>query len=368
MFIAAWNLQLCNVHACLKQREALGVSLKVIARIEYNAIGVKSIRFFLEIVLSVFGQPTCCSWVAHLPFVYVCAGVKAGRAVKRTTSSLITSRWTKDTTSLSTPLPSTALPSLHEGQHSLLDADSILAQDVPHLRAAAAMEHIKNSASEVVFPTEVKAPGHDEPALPAPPAQHPAAVEPVPALEHSNMPAPTRLQAHPPAREAFAPAQPTATQPAATVEPVHVVEHTKMPAPTPHQAQSHADQAAVPAQPAPSQPAAAVEPAQLISPTRLQAQPAAPAKPAVVCQPTMVQFMPRPTPKANLPDLSSQPALPQATPGSEASMQSHNPVAVKSSIGEMNEDKVVSTGCLGIFSCFNAGHRGKRGVFGRKKR
>lgn len=71
MFIAAWNLQLCNVHACLKQREALGVSLKVIARIEYNAIGVKSIRFFLEIVLSAFGQPTCC-FLGSSPAFRVC--------------------------------------------------------------------------------------------------------------------------------------------------------------------------------------------------------------------------------------------------------------------------------------------------------
>lgn len=119
----------------------------------------------------------------------MCAGVKAGRVVKRTTSSLITSRWTKDNvpiTSLSPPSPSPVLPSVPEDQYSLLDADSILARDVFTFRTAAALEQSDDCACEVPPPAEVTSPpvgmpALDEPVASAPPAERPAAVEPAPA-------------------------------------------------------------------------------------------------------------------------------------------------------------------------------------------
>ena len=80
-------------------------------------------------------------------------------------------------------------------------------------------------------------------------------------------------------------------------------------------------------------PAAVEVPAQLVSPA--PHQPAAPAIP----------HMPPPTPKAALPVLLSQAALPQATPAAHASIHSHGPLAKEGSICESSEDKVVSTGC-----------------------
>ena len=282
----------------------------------------------------------------------VCAGVKAGRVVKRTTSSLITSRWTKDyipITSLSLPSPSPAFTSVPEDQYSLLDADSILARDVANLRTAAALEQIDDFACEVHSPAEVislpvGAPALDESVASAPPAERPAAVEPAPAAEVPPLPASTSLQAHSAVREeAHAPAQPTAAQPAAAVEPAPAVEHLK-PSLEPSQTQSAAHQAA--------------------TFTPLQAEPATPAKPDVAFQPTRAQLTPPPSPNAALPVMLSQAALPQAAPAAQAS---HNPLAAQGSSGEESSDKVVSTGCLGVFSCFKAGRNSKRGTFGRKK-
>ena len=298
------------------------------------------------------------------PDCHMCVGRKAGQALKRTTSLLITSRWTKDhapTNAMDPPLPSFAIPSVQEGQHSLLDADSILARDIPNLRTTAAMEQINDSTSEAHSPIKVDS---LEPAAPAPtglapaPQHHPAA-EPAPTAELHGLPGPTPLQAHPAAREATPPALPTNAQPAAAVEPVvPAVEHLKLPSPTLQQAHLAAHQAATPAQPAAAvEPtAAAVEPAQVMSPAPVPAKPAALVKPEVLLQPTRVQFFPPQTSKA---------AVPQGTP--QASAHSHNPLAAEGSMFFMSEDKVVSTSCLGIFCCFKAGRRGKSSSFGTKK-
>ena len=101
-----------------------------------------------------------------------------------------------------------------------MDADSILPQDIPNLRTAAALEQIGDSTSEALSPMEVgsppvRAPAHDEyadpdPTLLTPPPQHPAAVEPAPAVGTPHQPGTTPLQAHLAAREATDQVQPTA--------------------------------------------------------------------------------------------------------------------------------------------------------------
>lgn len=72
--------------------------------------------------------------VAHLSALFT--GRKAGRVLKRSITSLITPHWTGEhatTPSLSfAPAPL----SVQEGQHSLLDADSILARNASNLRNA----------------------------------------------------------------------------------------------------------------------------------------------------------------------------------------------------------------------------------------
>lgn len=50
--------------------------------------------------------------------------------------------------------PSPAPPSVHQGQHSLLDADSILPHDASTLTDAAAMDQLEDSTSEAPLPVE----------------------------------------------------------------------------------------------------------------------------------------------------------------------------------------------------------------------
>ena len=185
---------------------------------------------------------------------------------------------------------------------------------MPDLRAAAALEQIGDSASEALSPAEVDSPPVSAPALDESAAPDPALLAP--------------------------PAQPTAAQPAAAVEPVLAAEHPKLPLPVPLLAAS--------AQPA-------------------LAQPAAPAKPDVPFQPSRVQFLSPPSPKAALPVLLSQAALPQATPAAQASIHSHGSFAKEGSICNSSEDKVVSNGCWGTFCCFKADRRGRCGIFSRRE-
>ena len=106
------------------------------------------------------------------------------------------------------------------------------------------------------------------------------------------------------------------------------VEHTPaMDSPEPSSAIPHHAQPPSLPQPAPAQLPTAMEPAL-----------AAIKEPAQVASP-----------------VPQQPAVPA------------KPLAAQSSSCEVSKDKVVSTGCLGIFSCFKAGRDGKRGIFGRRK-
>ena len=296
------------------------------------------------------------------------AGMKAGRVLKKTTSSLITTRWTGDRATTPALSPSAAPLSVQQGQHCLLEADSVLAREVSNLRTAAALEQIDASASEAALPAEVnfssvRASAHDEsaaalhftptqpaPAQPAP--TQPAPTQPDPTQPDPAQPAPTLLAPQPPAAVEHAPA-------VDSLESSSAIPRHAQPAPTDPPA--HAQPAAA-VEPAPD---AVVGPAQLVSPAPPQA--AVPAKPEFVFQPTRVLFRPSLAPKAALPVVLSQPALPQATPAPQATMHSHDPLAEEGCVGVKNEDKVVSSGCWGTFCCFNAGRREKHGIFGRRK-
>ena len=226
--------------------------------------------------------------------------MKAGRVLKRSTSSLITTCWTGDHATALPSSPAAVPASVQQDQHSLMDADSIFARDVPNLRAAAALEQVDESAA-AADPTQ------PDPTLLAPPA----------AVEHAAaMEAP----------------EPAPAQPAEDVEPA---------------------------------PAAVEVPAQLAAPA--PHQPAAPAKPDVPFQPSRVQFLSPPSPKAALPVLLSQAALPQATPAAQASIHSHGSLAKEGSICKSSKDKVVSNGCWGTFCCFKADRRGRCGIFSRRE-
>ena len=80
------------------------------------------------------------------------AGKKAGRVLKRTTNLLITTHWTVDHGTTPSFSPAVAPLSVQQGQHSLLDAESILAQDIPNLRTAAALEQSDDFTSEALPP------------------------------------------------------------------------------------------------------------------------------------------------------------------------------------------------------------------------
>ena len=292
--------------------------------------------------------------------------------LKRSTTSLISTRWTGDHAATPSMLPSPTSPSVQEGQHGLLDADSILAQDVSNLRAAAERDQSNDSTSEAPQPTaapvlvsSVIARGVDASALPAQPA---STAEPQPAAN-------TEPGAIAPPDEAPPTAQPHMTaQPAAAVQPAAPAAPQALPAPQPPPAQPHAPiQPVAPAMVAPAadEPAASAqlhlpfaEPTELNSEAPMQAQPAAHDKLEFVIEPSRVQILAPLTPQAAVVSQAA-PAPPPAT--SDASMPSHDPVAADGSTNEVSKDKVVSTGCWGTFCCFKAGRRGKRGGFGRRK-
>lgn len=269
--------------------------------------------------------------------------MKAGRTLKRTTSTLITTRWTGDHATTPAFSPSAASLLVQQDQHSLVDADSILARDVPNLRAAAALEQIHESASEAILPAEAnscpRAAAGDESAAAA--ALHPTPTQPDPAALAPQHPAPLE---HAPAMDSPEPSSAGHAQTTPTAQP----------APTAQLA------------PAAVEPAldAGEEPAELGSPAPHQA--AVPAKPESGFQPARVQVLPTP-PKAALPVTVSQGPLPQAAPAAQAGMRSNHPLAKEGTVCENNEDKVVSSGCWGTFCCFKAGRRENRGIFGRRK-
>lgn len=263
------------------------------------------------------------------------AGKKAGRVLKRTSTSLISTRWTGD--HVTTP-PVPPPPSPQQGQHSLLDADSILPHDASTLTAA--RDPVEDSTSEAPSPAEdgdippVRAASHDDSAAPT----EPASSRRVPAVEL-------------PIAEERAPAADCPDQPALIS----------------HEAQPAAHEHAASAQPAPAQPTAAVEPAQHSSASPLQAQPATPLKPDVET-PTRVPFLADPTPKAALPAVVPQVPLRETSPAAVANKHSLNTLSADCSIGDRSgEDKVVSNGCLGFFGCFKSNGRRKRGKAGTRK-
>ena len=275
------------------------------------------------------------------PNCVVPAGKKAGRVLKRTASSLITTCWTNDhSSSSSLTIPPSAQ------KDSLLDADSILAHDVPSLRDAAAIHQNDKPCAEDPMPAE----------MPAPPATAPAKDQPT----DLSQPAP----AQPVAPAAELPLPMTPAQPVAPAAELLV----------PNPLQAHpANQVAASVQLAPAQPAAPVQPVQLQVPhhahtanTPVDSDGGQPAR----MQPSASQTFKGAQLAGNVaPVIVHQAALPYTAP--QATVPLHANITPDDT---WSNDKVASSGCLGILCCFKTHKlhhkkgKGERGMFGRRRR
>lgn len=275
--------------------------------------------------------------------------------LKRTTTLLITTRWTDDHASA----PSLTTSSSAQ-KDSLLDADSILAHDVPSLRDAAAVHQNDETCAERPVPAEV----------PALPAAAPAKDQPT----DLSQPAP----AQPVASAAELPLPMVPAQPVAPAQPVTPAQSVT-PAPAaellvPNPLQAHpANQVAASVQLAPAQPAALVEPVQLQVPdhthtanTPVDSDGVEPAR----IQPSAPQtFMGAQLAGNIAPVIVHQAALPYTAP--QATVPLHVNITREDT---WSNNKVVSSGCLGILCCFKTHKlhhkkdKGERGIFGRRRR
>lgn len=230
-------------------------------------------------------------------------GIKAGRALKRTTSSRIS------TQKFAATLPFTTAPLVQQDWHSLLDADSILAHLVPDVIDAAGSHQADDTTSEAPEPAGAWVP------------------QPVPVT--TPMQPASSAQPHP--------ADPSTAHHSPPDQLVVADESVEVQPPT-----SPQPSVASPAQGA-SQPAW-VQRSPLPSPTR---PPLAEAQGTAPCM-TPVHVEPAVGAKLMAPAIN--PVLPQAVP--ESSQVPLPATVLESTVSPTTEDVVESTGCLHFLCCF----------------
>lgn len=235
-----------------------------------------------------------CSCTSHSCLVF--AGVKSGHALKRTTSSRISTHVLEEPAAI----PSSVTPqSVQQDRHSLLDTDSLLSLSMPDLCAAAA-------ASDCDYGTSSENP---EPAK----ADAPKTVPMVPPLSQPRSPA------HPSPTEAST-AEPSPDQHAVDVGPAHT-------GPTAH----------------PQPPASPAEPAALQT-ASLQRS---------ISSPTTIDFLPGKTQGVNpAMTMSIESAVEDSKLVAPPTVPLGSPQAAP--IDALTVDKVAPNGCLHMFCCSKA--------------